>query len=143
MKTEDLKKGTIVRANKDLDPEGANVKEGQVGVVFGDANCYGDEAGPIVQWFKVVEDELGYPLHQVGLAGICNVYDDDVEPLLLPGPNPSLVLPPSVEGRYAVARLLHHSWKDIDYTYEKLTKEERKLLTKKEFTEILAWLKRG
>lgn len=79
MTVADLKRGCIVLALRDLDPRGANVKAGELGVVFGEKNCYGDDAGPIVRWFRVVEDETAFPLHQVGLAGVCNVYEGDVE----------------------------------------------------------------
>lgn len=135
MKVNELKRGTIVRALKDLDPEGADVKKGQLGVVFGDANCYGDEAGPIVRWLDVVGGK-------VEVAGVCNVYEGWVEehaPIDVAG----IHTPPSVEDSYAVARLLDYSWKDIDYIYEGLTEEERKLLTKEEFLDISAWVKRA
>jgi hypothetical protein len=62
-----LQPGDIVVAGKDLDPEGCNVKAGTYGVVFGEINYYGDDAGPIVRWFT------GEPL------GVCNVYDGDID----------------------------------------------------------------
>lgn len=75
----DLKAGTIVRALRDLDPHGARVREGDLGVVHAEAGYYGPGYGPLVQWFRVVEDERQFPMHSVGLGGICNVYEGDVQ----------------------------------------------------------------
>jgi hypothetical protein len=72
MKVEDLKPGAIVRAITNLDKEGANVKRGDIGVVFGSANCYGDNAGPIIHWFRAKNN-------QVILGGVCNIYAGQVE----------------------------------------------------------------
>lgn len=71
-----MRRGTVVRALRDLDPQGAAVHEGDLGVVFGEADCYGDGAGPIVRWFRVLRE---LPPCRVGLGGVCNVYDGDVE----------------------------------------------------------------
>lgn len=79
-----LEPGTIVRALRDLDPQGANVAKGDLGVVTHVANYYEDGYGPIVHWFRVVEDEAGFPLHRVGTGGCCNVYEGDVEVVLDP-----------------------------------------------------------
>jgi hypothetical protein len=61
MDTENLKRGTLVVATGDLDPEGANVPKGTLGVVFEEANAYGDGGGPMVRWTN---------------GGACNVYSD-------------------------------------------------------------------
>jgi hypothetical protein len=79
MNVKDLKRGTVVRALRDFDPRGANVQEGDMGVVYEESNFHEDNSGPMVRWLEVVEDEAGFPLHQVGPMGICNVYEGDVE----------------------------------------------------------------
>lgn len=53
----------MVKAAKDLDPTGARVKEGTLGVVFEPADYYGVDEGPMVRWFN---------------GGACSVYDGDV-----------------------------------------------------------------
>lgn len=58
-----LRRGTLVRAERHLDPEGANVQSGTLGVVFEETDAYGDGNGPMVRWFS---------------HGACNVYDGDV-----------------------------------------------------------------
>lgn len=60
----DLKRGTLVRAKRNLDPEGANVLVGCLGVVFEHADFYKDGCGPMVRWTS---------------GGACNVYEGDVE----------------------------------------------------------------
>ena len=52
---------TVVRALRDLDPEGANVKAGDVGEVFEAAD---DPYGPLVEWAS---------------GCVCNVYEGEVE----------------------------------------------------------------
>jgi hypothetical protein len=47
-----LPRGTIVRARMDIDMDVANVQKGDLGIVFGETNCYSDGAGPIVRWFS-------------------------------------------------------------------------------------------
>jgi len=64
-----LEPGDLVEAAVDLDPDGANVKAGQWGVVFGEVNYYGDGSGPIIRW---VEKD-GTP------GGVCNVFDGDIK----------------------------------------------------------------
>lgn len=59
----DMKRGTLVCALKNLDPEGANVLAGQLGVVFEESNAYADGCGPMVRWFT---------------NRACNVYYGDV-----------------------------------------------------------------
>ena len=61
----DLSRGTLVEALRDLDPEGANVAKGTLGVVFEESNFYGDGCGPMVRW---------------ATGGACNVYHGDVIP---------------------------------------------------------------
>lgn len=56
--------GLTVRALRDLDPEGADVKAGDFGAVKFPANHYNDATGPMVAWVK---------------GGHCNVYPGDVE----------------------------------------------------------------
>jgi len=62
----EVKRGRFVRAFTPLDPEGANVKKGDVGVVVAEAGHNGSEAGPLVRW-------------QHGTT--CNVYEGQVEVL--------------------------------------------------------------
>lgn len=59
-----LRRGTIVRAKRHLDPSVANVMIGTLGVVYEESNAYGDECGPMVRWFT---------------GTTCNVYKEDVE----------------------------------------------------------------
>lgn len=66
-KNDFLKRGDIVQAIRDLDVGAANVKKGDVGFCFGEANCYNDGCG-VVRWLKKGE-----------LSGVCNVYPGDVE----------------------------------------------------------------
>lgn len=63
MNTEKLQRGDMVKAARDLDPEGARVVKETLGVVFEEADFYGDGGGPMVRWFS---------------GGACNVYDGDV-----------------------------------------------------------------
>ena len=49
-------------ALRDLDPEGANIPKGALGVVFERAGEHEAGAGPLVRWFS---------------AGVCNVYEGD------------------------------------------------------------------
>jgi hypothetical protein len=67
-----LCRGQIVRALKILDPEGAKVQTGDIGVVFEEADYYGDSCGPMVQWL------VGYQKTIMG-GGRCSVYPGDVE----------------------------------------------------------------
>ena len=57
-----LKRGTLIKAIRDLDPSGANVKEDTLGVVFEEENFYEAGCGPMVRWFP---------------KGVCNVYPGD------------------------------------------------------------------
>jgi len=60
-----LKRGTLVMCERQcLDPIGANVQKGTLGVVFEETNAYKDKAGPMVRWFS---------------GAMCNVYPGDVE----------------------------------------------------------------
>jgi len=64
MKIYDLKRGTLVKSLEDFDPKGANVKVGDLGVVFELSDHYKDGCGPMVRW--------------VG-GGACNIYAGIVE----------------------------------------------------------------
>ena len=64
-----LSRGTIVFAAQDLDPEGANVRSGEKGVIFEEAEYHEGGSGPMVRWFS---------------GGACNVYDGDVQVLVFP-----------------------------------------------------------
>ncbi len=57
-----LGRGDMVLALRHLDPRGANVRVGTLGVVFEEANAYGDRSGPMVRWLNM---------------GACNVYEGD------------------------------------------------------------------
>ena len=56
-KSLDLPVGTVVRAIRHIDPEGANAKPGELGTVI-------DEKGSLVRWLN---------------GGFCHIYDGDVE----------------------------------------------------------------
>ncbi len=56
-------RGTPVKATQDIDPTGANVKRGDVGVIFEESDAYGDGCGPMVRWYR---------------GGACNVYPGQV-----------------------------------------------------------------
>lgn len=130
-----IKRGTVVRAIQNLDPEAANIQPGQLGVVFGDSNCYGDGAGPIVQWFMVEEGKVGF-------SGVCNVYDGWIEVVRPPdirGRGEDISLP-SVAALIAIKKLFHYSWNDIQHKYEGLTDTEKTLISERQFTEVLAWI---
>lgn len=58
-----LSRGTLVKAIRNLDPDGAAVLEEDLGVVFEEADYYEDGCGPMVRWFR---------------GGACNVYEGDV-----------------------------------------------------------------
>ncbi len=60
-----LLRGDRVRAIRDFDPDVADVSAGQPGVVFEEADAYGDGNGPMVRW--------------VISGSACNVYVGDVE----------------------------------------------------------------
>lgn len=60
----DLKRGTLVRSLRNLDPEGARVELGTLGVVFEEFDFYKDGGGPMVRWMT---------------GRCCNVYPGDVE----------------------------------------------------------------
>ena len=59
-----LERGTLVRAAKDLDPQGANAKKGMLGVIFERAEWHEPLSGPMVRWTN---------------NGVCNVYDGQIE----------------------------------------------------------------
>lgn len=64
MSSSELQRGTLVRATKVIDPEGAHVEIGTLGVCFEQRNYYGDGAGPMIRWVT---------------GAACNVYASDVE----------------------------------------------------------------
>jgi hypothetical protein len=59
-----LMNGDLVIAVRDLDPHGANVNAGELGVVFHEAEYHEANTGPMVRWFT---------------GGACNVYVGDVK----------------------------------------------------------------
>jgi len=61
-----LMRGDMVVAVRHLDPSGADVRPGTIGVVFEEVNAFGDHGGPMVRWMNM---------------GACNVYDGDVRPV--------------------------------------------------------------
>lgn len=63
-----LNRGDVVQATADFDPQGANVRKGDMGVCFERGNCYHDGAGPMVRWFR----------QDGSRGGACNVYSDFV-----------------------------------------------------------------
>lgn len=63
MEIRELSRGDVVLAIKNLDPYGANVRKGTVGIVFEETNAYGDNGGPMVRWTNM---------------GACNIYQGDV-----------------------------------------------------------------
>lgn len=64
-----LNRGDLVFAAHNLDPQGANVRAGEKGVVFEEADYHEMGTGPMVRWFS---------------GGACNVYDGDVQVLVHP-----------------------------------------------------------
>ena len=63
METEKLQRGDMVRAARNLDPNGAKVPQGMLGVVFEEAGFFDIDEGPMVRWFN---------------GGACSVYPGDV-----------------------------------------------------------------
>lgn len=121
----DLVPGMMVVARKNYDPTGAHVHRGDTGFVFGSSNVYGDEAGPIVKWIK---------------GGVCNIYphmseviwwDDSVWQF---SRNKVVPEPDAIRG------LLNYSWKDINFEYDSLTSEEKKVISPEQFERLKAWL---
>jgi hypothetical protein len=75
--------GTVVRARRPLDQDGANVQVGDVGVVFERASIdewdrFTQRYGPLVRWLRPVRPR---PLANLTIepAGICNIYEGDVD----------------------------------------------------------------
>jgi hypothetical protein len=58
-----LNRGDVVAALTLLDPEGANVPAGTLGVVFEEAGAYSHDSAPMVRWFN---------------GAACEVYDGDI-----------------------------------------------------------------
>jgi hypothetical protein len=62
-KVSSLRRGDVVYAVRHIDPKGADVRPGTIGVVFEERNAFGDGAGPMVRWVNM---------------GACNIADGDV-----------------------------------------------------------------
>jgi len=63
MNTSKLQRGNLVKAARDLDPTGACVPQGTLGVVFEEEGYYAIDEGPLVRWYT---------------GACCNVIDGDV-----------------------------------------------------------------
>jgi hypothetical protein len=61
--TTKLQRGDLVKAARNIDPTGACIPEGTLGVVFEEDGYYALDEGPMVRWYT---------------GGCCNVTDDDV-----------------------------------------------------------------
>lgn len=143
--------GTVVRAIRLLDEGVAHIVPGTMGYVFGEANCYGDGAGPIVQWMTIPDESKNVgPVASieehfqkiVEARKVCNVYPDDIEIVrvhdtVLVG---HLDAMPPPEALGALKRLLHHSWKDIAHEYSGLTESEKHAVTPEQFAALNAWI---
>lgn len=131
--------GTLVRATRALDPDGANVTPGTLGYVFGETDCYGDGYGPIVQWVGI-DPRTGIVTHR----GVCNVYPGDVDVVKVHDSVEVMhvpdMIPPPQDTLAAVRALLAYSWNDTGYIYENLTETERKLISAKQFNELVRWV---
>ena len=57
-----LQRGMVVIAVRRIDPQGADVRPGTMGIVFEETNAYGDGGGPMVRWMNM---------------GMCNIYQGD------------------------------------------------------------------
>lgn len=115
MTVRELKAGTIVRALRRLDPGAADVHEGDVGVVFGAANCYGDNCGPIVRWLRI---EPGEKRNMIVMGGTCNIYSGQVDVLLRPDTGFLNRIAPSYFARILALTIYKEfeadNWGDID-----------------------------
>lgn len=81
----ELGRGSVVQAAKDMDPAGAHVERGDVGVVFQEHGFHGPDEGPMVRWIVGHaslqirdESETQYASHQEKAGGVCNIYEGDV-----------------------------------------------------------------
>lgn len=64
--------GTLVTALRKIDPEGANVRKGDRGMVIEPRRTdQGVTYGPLVQWLRIYDGGIVY-------GGVCNVYPGDV-----------------------------------------------------------------
>jgi hypothetical protein len=63
-----LQPGDMVRALIDYDEKGANVRAGDFGIVYREAEFHEPDTGPMVRWL-VTEDGVPHP------GGRCNVYE--------------------------------------------------------------------
>lgn len=150
-KTPTLAVGTVVRAIRLLDEGVTHIVPGTVGYVFGEADCYGDGAGPIVQWMTIPDESKNVgPVASieehfqkiVEARKVCNVYPDDIEIVRV---HDTVVVGhldrmPPPEALVALKRLLHHSWRDITYDYTRLTNTEKRLITPEQFESLKEWI---
>ena len=82
-----LRPGAVVMALRDLDKYGANVRTGDVGVVFCPSEDQprdepGQFFGPLVRWLKTPCfncTKMHVCIEFGALGGVCNVYDGDVQ----------------------------------------------------------------
>lgn len=144
--------GTIVRATRLLDKGVTDIVSGTVGVVFGETNCYGDGAGPIVQWFTLPSESKNVgPVASIEehfqkilqATKVCNIYPEDAEVLRV---HDSVFVGhldayPDIGLLPAIKRLLHYSWRDIDYKHSGLTERERKAVSEEDFISLVEWIK--
>lgn len=73
----DFELGDVVRAKRDLDPEGAAVKKGDLGSVIGEPFHDGDNPHPLIQWFRALPQG-------VVLGGVCNARPEFLEQVFRP-----------------------------------------------------------
>lgn len=59
------------------------------------------------------------------------------------GDKAPLASPHNVELREAVRRLLHYSWRDIFFEYDKLTSQEKTAITEEQFNQLKDWARPG
>lgn len=58
-------RGDLVVSLENFDPQGCNIKVGELGVVFQEAEFHEPDTGPMVRWFS---------------GGMCNVYEGMTRP---------------------------------------------------------------
>lgn len=67
-----LKRGTVVQALQEIDPYGADVSKGALGIVFEEADFHEEGTGPMVRWLIEERGQATQP------GGACNIYEGDV-----------------------------------------------------------------
>jgi len=144
--------GTVVRAKRQVDPDVCNIEPNTLGFVFGETNCYGDLAGPIIQWItasgglpsgKLTEVRSDAPL--LSAQKVCNVYPGDIDVIrthdtVFVG---HVDAHPPDDTLGALKRLLHYSWEPIDYQYIGLTQREKQAISEPNFNALVEWIKEG